>query len=120
MDTAFGLVPAAPAARARVLARLDLRRAGRAADRRIALSLQRMARQVMLGEIGVELFTRPVGERVELQPARRTIELEAREPLPRRRLETLASGDRGIEIGQRLFERLHLADLDRKSTRLNS
>src|SRR3546814_14881454 len=69
-----------------------------------------MARQVMLGEIGVELFTRPVGERVELQPARRTIELEAREPLPRRRLETLASGDRGIEIGQRLFERLHLAD----------
>src|SRR3546814_4540982 len=60
--------------------------------------------------MGVEHLARPVGERVEFQPARRTIELEAREPLPRRRLETLATGDRRIEIDQRLFERLHLAD----------
>src|SRR3546814_2522587 len=98
VDAAFGLVPTAPAARARVIARLDLRRARRAADRGVTFGLQRVARQVVRLEIGVEHLARPVGERVEFQPARRTIALDAREPLPRRRLETL----------------------DRKSTRLNS
>src|SRR3546814_4222626 len=79
VDAAFGLVPTAPAARARVIARLDLRRARRAADRGVTFGLQRVARQVVRLEIGVEHLARPVGERVEFQPAGRTIELEARE-----------------------------------------
>src|SRR3546814_14191362 len=85
-------------------------RSRRAADRGVTFGLQRVARQVVRLEIGLEHLARPVGERVEFQPARRTIELEAREPLPRRRLETLATGDRRNEIVQRLIERLHLAD----------
>src|SRR3546814_3164935 len=76
------------------------------------------------------------------------VELEARQALARRRLESLASGDGGVEISESVFERLDLANLaatvgvvgpaqpgfvlrrqflgigrqreDRKSTRLNS
>src|SRR3546814_20841467 len=60
VDAAFGLVPTAPAARARVIARLDLRRARRAADRGVTFGLQRVARQVVRLEIGVEHLARPV------------------------------------------------------------
>src|SRR3546814_19982819 len=45
VDAAFGLVPTAPAARARVFARLDLRRARRAAERGVTFGLPRVARQ---------------------------------------------------------------------------
>src|SRR3546814_15584659 len=69
------------------------------------------SRQVVFGEIGVERIARPVGKRIELQPARAPVELEARQALARRRLESLASGDGGVEISE---------SVDRKSTRLNS
>src|SRR3546814_17904752 len=70
-----------------------------------------MARQVVFGEIGVERIARPVGKRIELQPARAPVELEARQALARRRLESLASGDGGVEISESVFERLDLANL---------
>ena len=65
-----------------------------------------MARQIVLGEIIVEHFARPVGERVEFQAAGVAVELEARQALARRRLEALAAGDRRVEVGERLFARL--------------
>ncbi len=68
VDAAFHLVPAAPAPGARVLARQHLGRAGRAADGGIALCLQRVARQVVRLEIGVQRRLVPAGERIELQP----------------------------------------------------
>src|SRR3546814_4772382 len=39
------------------------------------------------------------------------VELEARQALARRRLESLASGDGGVEISESVFERLDLANL---------
>src|SRR3546814_14648189 len=68
-----------------------------------------MPRQVVPGEIGVDVGARPVGERVELQQAGAAVEFEARQALARRRLENLASGDRSLEIGERLLQRLYLS-----------
>ena len=53
VDTAFHLVPAAPAAGSRVLTRLHARRAGCAADRQETLRLKGMAGKVVVGKIGV-------------------------------------------------------------------
>src|SRR3546814_5744094 len=43
--------------------------------------------------------------------ARAPVELEGRQALARRRLESLASGDGGVEISESVFERLDLANL---------
>src|SRR5690606_32517304 len=75
MNAALGLVPAAPAAGTGVFARLDHAGAGLAADREIAFRFERVAREVMLGEVGVEIGLGPVAERVHLQPA--VLDLEA-------------------------------------------
>src|SRR5690606_18552309 len=109
MDAAFGLVPAAPAARARVLAGLDFRRARRAANRGIALRLERMTRKIVCLEIGIEILARPVRERVEFEPSTAPVELEAGQALAGRRLKSFAAGDGGVVSCQRLFERLDLA-----------
>src|SRR3546814_6316125 len=68
VDAAFHLVPAAPASGARIFARLHHAGARRAADRQISLGLQRMARQIMFGEIGVQPGLVPVGKGIDLQP----------------------------------------------------
>ena len=69
--------------------------AGGAADRRIALRLQRVARQVVLFEIGVEVVLGPVAQRVDLQAA--VFDLEPRQVLARVRLEGLAPGNPAVE-----------------------
>ena len=71
VDAALGLVEAAPAAGARVLARRDPRRAGHAADRRVALGDQRMLGQVVPLGIGLEVDDRPARQRIDLDAARR-------------------------------------------------
>src|SRR5690606_3074788 len=69
MDAALGLVPPPPAARARILAGRDGAGARLAADREVALRLERVAREVVLGEVGLEVVLGPVAERVDLEPA---------------------------------------------------
>src|SRR5260370_26966148 len=51
VDSAFGLLEAAPTAGARILSRLDDRRAGCAADRTVTLGDQRMRRQPVGGDV---------------------------------------------------------------------
>src|SRR5260221_2754673 len=66
MDAALGFVEAAPAAGAGVLARLDLGRAGYAANRRIAARDQRMLGQVAAGGVGRNVGARPTPQRGDL------------------------------------------------------
>src|SRR5205823_12926809 len=55
-----------PEAGAIGLARLDRARARRAADRRVALVVQRVIRHVVLAHVVPHLVLRPLGQRVEL------------------------------------------------------
>src|SRR5438874_2418891 len=64
-----------PAAGAIGLARLDRARARRAADRRVALVVQRVIRHVVLAHVVPHLVLRPLGQRVELD-ARAAVDLE--------------------------------------------
>src|SRR5262245_36405478 len=79
MDAAFALAgrPALalppPAAGARVLAGGDGPRAGRAADRAVALLVQRMEGHLALAEVVPNLFLAPVGERVKFAQAVRLV-----------------------------------------------
>src|SRR5690606_19587285 len=108
MDPAFDLVPAAPAACSGVFPWLDCRRARFAADREVALRLERMAGQVVRLEVGVEIGLGPIAERVHLEPA--ILDLEARQVLPCDRLERLAARDPRVETLLGAPQRLDLAD----------
>src|SRR3546814_18358846 len=81
VDAAFHLVPAAPASGARIFARLHHAGARRTADRQISLGLQRMARQIMFGEIGVQPGLVPVGKGIDLQTP--VLDLQARQKIGR-------------------------------------
>jgi hypothetical protein len=59
---------AAPAARARVFARLDRAGAGRAADGGIALGDQRMPGQAVFDHVFLKILAAPMGQRVDLDP----------------------------------------------------
>src|SRR5579871_1420101 len=93
MDSAFGLVEAAPAAGARVLAGTHRRGTGRAADRGEAPGDQRMRWQAVPGGVGGDLGAAPARERIDLDV--RGILLEHRQIQPCRGLEALAAGDPG-------------------------
>src|SRR5690606_28784191 len=105
---ALGLVQPPPAAGPRILAGLHLRRAGLAAERGIALGDEGMRRQVVLGHIGLQLVDRPGGERIDLDAG--AVLLEGLDRRARRRLETLAPGEPGVEALHGARQRLGLAD----------
>src|SRR5690242_2209306 len=111
MDAAFDLFPAAPAAGAGVFAGAHLAGAWRAADRGIAVGLERVAGERVVGEIGVELGLGPIGQRVDLEPALGVagIDLETRQAGAARRLEALAPGEGRVEAGDGARQRLDLA-----------
>src|SRR5882724_6357929 len=98
MDAAFDLVEGAPAAGARVFARLDDRRARRTADRAEALGDQRMRRQLVGGDVARDVGGTPARQRIDLDV--RGVALEHRQIEAGRRLEALAPGDPGVEALQ--------------------
>ena len=65
-----------------------------------------MARQVVLGEIRVEIGLHPVAERIDLEPA--VLDLEPRDVLAGLRLERLAPRNPAVEPGFRARQRLDL------------
>src|SRR5689334_21934551 len=69
MDAALGLGEADPAAGAKIRAGRHAGGAGHAADREEPVRLQRMGRQVALGQRLLDARPRPAGERVDLDPA---------------------------------------------------
>src|SRR5829696_5512020 len=71
VDAALGLVAAGPATGAGVLARCDGAGAGRAADGAVAQLEQRVDRDLVLGDVGVDDVLRAGGERGESAPVAR-------------------------------------------------
>src|SRR6266511_365951 len=68
-DPALELPGAAPAARTLVLARDDRSRARHAADRRIAAVVQRVVRNLVDVDVGLDALRVPVDERLDLPDA---------------------------------------------------
>src|SRR5215831_6251785 len=66
MNAALGLAGPGPAPAARIGAGLDPARAGRAADRGIAVVDQRVDQHAVGGDVVVDLFLRPADDRVDL------------------------------------------------------
>src|SRR5436305_8346263 len=69
VNAAFGLGQSGPAPGARIIRCAALDRTGNAADRAIALSDQRMARQVVVLDIIFDIFGIESGERFDLEPS---------------------------------------------------
>ena len=93
---ASGLPP--PAAGARVLARARRAGAGRAADRRVPLGVERVAGHVVLADVVPDLLDRPLGERVQLdEPAVVVVDLDLADVRAGRPLLAAQPGDPGVE-----------------------
>src|SRR5689334_10424600 len=100
-----------PAPGAHVLSRLYRARAGRAADRAVALVVEPVIRHVVLAEVAPDLHFRPGGERIELLQAVHRVELLLGQlGAPGRLLAALAGDPRPL-AGERELERLDFADL---------
>src|SRR6266849_3473160 len=100
-----------PAAGAHVLAGLDGARAGRTADRWIALRVQRIHRQGMLARVLPGLRLGPVGERIELDEAAvLQIQIDHRHLRASGRLLAAQARDPRRAARERARERLELAD----------
>src|SRR5438105_13980361 len=99
-----------PAAGAVGLAGLDRACARRAADRRVALVVERVIRHVVLAHVVPDLVLRPLGERVELYDrAVVVIDLDLADVRPGRPLVAAQAGDPRVEAVEHLRQRPHLA-----------
>src|SRR5207253_10313954 len=111
VDSAFDLVGVTPAAGPLVLV-LDHRpRARHAADRRVADVVQRVVRDLVDMDVGVDPPRVPVDERLDLPDAVALAPLGPLRVGTRQALLAPDSGDPGGERPQRRLERLHLADV---------
>src|SRR3546814_9054478 len=73
-----------------------------------------MARQIMLGKIGVEPFLVPIGKRIDLQPT--VLDLEPRQARARFRLEALAARNPCLNAFKRARQRFDLANRSEEHT----
>src|SRR3954452_19373637 len=101
VQSALGLGEAGPAA----LPAGAGRRAGRAADRRVALVVQRVIRQVTLVDPPPQVLLGPVEERVVLPDPALVVPLDRLGACPRRPLLAADAGDPGVGAGQRALQR---------------
>src|SRR6266545_8354467 len=94
-----------------MLAGRDRAGARRAADRRVALVVERVDGNAVLVGVGAHLVHRPARERVDLGDAAvRAIDLDLGRRRPRDRLIVAEAGHPRVEAGERAAERLDLAD----------
>ena len=94
------------------LAGRDRAGARSAADRRVALRVQRMHGDVVVSEVVPDLVFGPLGERVELEEtAVVVVDLDLADVRTARPLVAAQSGDPGVEPRERSRQRLHLADV---------
>src|SRR3954451_6919509 len=101
-----------PAAGAIGFSRLDGARARSAADRRVALVVQRVVRHDVRAHVVPDFVLRPLGERIELDDrAVVVVDLDLADVRARRPLVAAQSGDPRVESVQHLRQRLHLADV---------
>src|SRR4051794_1370966 len=87
-------------------------RAGRAADRGVALLVERVGGDLVLAEVVPDLVLLPLGERVQLHDrAVVVVDLDLPDVGARRPLVATQTGHPGIEVGERARQRLDLADV---------
>src|ERR671937_2783775 len=109
VDPALELPGAGPAARPLVLACADGPRARDAADRRIAVVVQRVVRDLVHVDVRVDALRVPVDERLDLPDAVALAPLDLLCIRARRRLLAADPRDPRVEAAQRALERLDLA-----------
>src|SRR5581483_5075926 len=102
MQAALDLVGAAPAAGARIFARLYGAGAVGAADARVAAVVQRVVGQLVLDDVCPDLRLAPARERVQLDHVELRVPLHERRLTARARLVTAQTGEIGVEMCQRL------------------
>src|SRR6266496_1748268 len=100
-----------PASGARVLAGDRGARAGRAADRAVALVVERVVRNIAGADRGPDLVLAPVGERVELHHAVRRVVFLQLELGAGDGLLAAPTGDPGFLAFERARKRLDLSDM---------
>src|SRR5437763_4159848 len=110
VDAALELVGAGPAARALVLALADRTGARDAADRRVAAVVQRVVRNLVDVDVGVDALGAPVCERLDLPDGVALAPLDLLRARSRGALLAPDSGDPRVVAGERALERLHLPD----------
>src|SRR5258705_13911525 len=86
MNSAFSLVCAAASSRASVFPDLNRRGAGHAAQRWVALIVERVVGNIMLHDVFPNIFRRPTRERVDLNQTKLRISLDDPCSRARRRL----------------------------------
>src|SRR5688572_26115500 len=101
VDAAFELVAAGPAACALVLTRDDGTRAGNTADRRIARVMQRVVRNLVHVDVGLDALRVPVDDRLHLPDAVSLRPLDLLSVRARRRLLAPDAGDPRVITGER-------------------
>src|SRR5882724_4069684 len=111
MDAALELVRAGPTPRTLVLADEDRARAGYAADGRIARVVQRVVRNLVHVDIGLDALRVPVHHRLNLPDAVALRPLDALCICAGQRLLAADAGDPGVVRRKRALERLDLADV---------
>src|SRR2546422_3673306 len=101
-----------PAAGAVSLAGTNCARAGCAADRRVALVVERVVRHVVLAHVVPDLVLRPFGKRVQLHDrAVVVVDLDLANVRPGRPLITAEPRDPGVEGGEVPGQRANLANV---------
>src|SRR5215831_9256775 len=111
MNAALRLAGSCPPAAARVRAGLDADRAGRAADRRVAVVDQRVHQHALLGDEVVHLLLRPADDRVDLHHLPPVVPLHDLGLAAVAGLVPAHPGDPGVVVGQRPLQRLDLAQV---------
>src|SRR5216684_4890197 len=111
MDAALELVRARPASRAFVLAREDGSSARDAADRRIARVVQRVVRNLVDVDVGLDALRVPVDDWLDLPDGVALRPFDALRICARERLLAADAGDPGVVRRERALERLDLADV---------
>src|SRR4029077_16363073 len=101
MDAAFGLARAGPASAARVGTGLDAERAGRAADRGVAVVDQRVDQHAVGGDVVVDLLLGPADDRVDLDHLPPVVPLDHLGLAAVAGLVPAHAGDPRVIVGQR-------------------
>src|ERR671929_1824510 len=105
VNAAFELVGAGPPARALALPRLNGPCARDAPDRRVPGVVQRVVRDLVDVDVGLDALRVPVDERLDLPDAVPLAPLDALRVRARQRLLAADAGDPGVEALERALER---------------
>src|SRR5919197_1453495 len=111
VNAALELPRSGPAAGPLVLSRVHRSRARNAADRRIAGVVQRVVRDLVHVDVGLNALRVPVDERLDLPDAEALRPLDLLRAGPRRALLAADARDPGVVRIERALQRLDLANV---------